>query len=86
MTSEPVEACPTCSEGWRPVGQPVCDACAARNGTVYRIEHDGFIGEVIGSYVTREGKSGVVLQQIGTRVVHVYGKQWLGPPSREPAS
>lgn len=36
------------------------------------IVHDGFIGDVIGSYVTREGKRGIVVQQDGTRVVHVY--------------
>lgn len=46
-------------------------------GKPYRIEHDGFEGDVIGSYVTREGKRGVVLQQHGTRVVHVYGEKWL---------
>ncbi|WP_404927115.1 hypothetical protein [Mesorhizobium sp. ORM16] len=44
---------------------------------VYHIEHDGFEGSVIGSYTTREGKRGVVLQQIGTKVVHVYGEKWL---------
>ena len=43
----------------------------------HRIEHDGFEGTVQGNYVTREGKRGVVLQQIGTRVVHVYGERWL---------
>ncbi len=41
------------------------------------IEHDGFIGDIIGHYVTREGKRGVVLQQIGTKVVHVYGEKWI---------
>lgn len=46
-------------------------------GRTYRIEHDGFVGEVIGHYRTREGKEGVVLQQAGTRVVHVYGRRWL---------
>lgn len=45
----------------------------------HKIEHDGFVGEVIGHYVTREGKKGVVLQQIGTKVVHVYGEKWLDP-------
>lgn len=45
---------------------------------VHQIEHDGFEGTVIGSYVTREGKRGVVLQQVGTKVVHVYGEKWLG--------
>lgn len=38
------------------------------------VEYDGFVGTVIGSYVTREGKRGVVVQQDGTRVVHVYGE------------
>ncbi len=42
-----------------------------------RIEHDGFEGDVIGHYQTREGKRGVVLQQHGTRVVHVYGEKWV---------
>lgn len=46
-------------------------------GTEAEIEHDGFKGDVIGYYVTREGKHGVVLQQVGTRVVHVYGEKWL---------
>lgn len=49
----------------------------AELGRYVVIEHDGFIGEVIGSYVTREGEKGVVLQQVGTLVVHVYGTQWL---------
>jgi len=43
----------------------------------YTIDHDGFTGNIIGSYVTREGKKGVVLQQIGTKVVHVYGDKWI---------
>lgn len=46
-------------------------------GTEYHIEHDDFIGVVIGEYKTLEGKKGVVLQQNGTRVVHVYGDKWL---------
>jgi len=45
----------------------------------YRIEHDGFEGVQIGSYVTLEGKEGLVLQQHGTRVVHVYGRKWATP-------
>lgn len=53
-------------------------------GTTYTIEHDGFSGTVIGSYTTREGKEGVVLQQVGTRVVHVYGRKWL-KPAQSPA-
>lgn len=46
-------------------------------GTTYRIDHDGFIGEVIGYYRRIDGKTGVVLQQLGTSVVHVYGEKWL---------
>lgn len=34
---------------------------------------------MIGSYVTREGKRGVVVQQDGTKVVHVYGEKWIVP-------
>lgn len=52
-------------------------------GAVFEIEHDGFVGEVIGRYVTHEGKRGAVLQQVGSRVVHVYGEKWLKP--RAPA-
>ena len=33
---------------------------------------DGFVGHGIGTYCTREGVNGIVLQQIGTRIVHVY--------------
>ncbi|RWO23304.1 hypothetical protein [Mesorhizobium sp.] len=47
------------------------------DSTIYRIEHDGFEGTRQGSYITREGKRGVVLQQVGTKVVHVYGEKWL---------
>jgi hypothetical protein len=46
---------------------------------IFRIDHDGFIGHVVGLYTTLEGKRGVVLQQLGTRVVHVYGEKWLKP-------
>lgn len=46
-------------------------------GDHFVIDHDGFAGTVIGDYVTKEGKAGVVLQQDGTRVVHVYGEKWL---------
>lgn len=46
-------------------------------GTHVRIDHDGFAGVVVGHYVTLEGKRGVVIQQHGTRVVHVYGERWL---------
>lgn len=41
--------------------------------TVYRCKYDDFEGTPIGEYLTREGKPGLVLQQVGTRVVHVYG-------------
>lgn len=46
-------------------------------GSNWLIEHDGFIGEVIGYYKTKEGKQGVVLQQQETKVVHVYALKWL---------
>lgn len=49
----------------------------AEIGRCYKIGHDGFVGTVIGYYTTREGKEGVVLQQVGTRVVHVYGRKWV---------
>ncbi len=45
--------------------------------TKYEIEHDAFVGVVIGNYRTHEGKRGAVLQQVGTRVVHVYGEKFL---------
>lgn len=48
-----------------------------RRGEEFFIKHDGFHGSVIGEYLTRDGKKGVVLQMIGTRVVHVYGEKWL---------
>lgn len=47
------------------------------SGQIYSIEHDGFKGTLVGTYYTREGKDGAVLQQIGTKVVHVYSRQWL---------
>lgn len=53
---------------------------------VHRIEHDGFEGVEIGSYTTLEGKQGVVLQQVGTRVVHVYGRKWLSGTSTDRTS
>ena len=46
-------------------------------GERYRIEHDGFQGTVIGHYKRLDGYEGVVMQQDGTKVVHVYGKKWL---------
>ena len=40
---------------------------------VYKIDFDGFEGTIVGSYTTREGREGVVLQQLGNKIVHVYG-------------
>jgi len=45
--------------------------------TRFRNKNDGFVGEVIGLYATLEGERGMVLQQIGTRVVHAYPIRWL---------
>lgn len=42
-------------------------------GRRVEVAYDGFVGTVVGTYVTREGKVGVVVQQEGTKVVHVYG-------------
>lgn len=55
---------------------------AARHplGTPYRIDHDGFEGEVIGYYQTRGGKPGIALQLENRKVVHVYGEKWLQSP------
>lgn len=50
---------------------------ASTPGGHVEIAHDGFAGHIIGRYETREGKRGVVVQQDGTRVVHVYGEKWL---------
>lgn len=41
------------------------------------VERDGFLGDIIGFYTTREGKKGVVLQQKDTKIVHVYQKRWI---------
>jgi len=57
-------------------------AKAAPTGHV-EIAHDGFAGDIIGHYTTREGKKGVVVQQDGTRVVHVYGEKWIATPETE---
>jgi len=43
---------------------------------IYRVIRDGFEGVQIGSYVTLEGREGIVLQQLGTKVVHVYHRKW----------
>lgn len=48
-------------------------------GSWWRSIHNGFIGEVIGWYVTREGKRGVVLQMADNRVVHVYNTKFMEP-------
>ena len=50
---------------------------------IFRIERDGFEGVQIGSYVTLEGEEGVVLQQLATRVVHVYRRKWLVDTGKE---
>lgn len=60
-----------------PTQQPRVDG--VREDGHVEIAHDGFAGDIIGSYVTREGKRGVVVQQDGTRVVHVYGEKWIKP-------
>jgi hypothetical protein len=44
---------------------------------------DGFVGSEVGSYTTREGADGVVLQQIGTGVVHIYRRSSV---ARKPAT
>lgn len=44
---------------------------------IYKVETDGFRGTVIGRYKTSEGREGVVLQQLGTKVVHVYPQHRL---------
>lgn len=56
-------------------------------GAVHKIDYDDFEGTVQGSYVTREGKPGVVLQQLGTRVCHLYGRNRLegSPPPTRPS-
>lgn len=48
-------------------------------GKPFRIEHDLFLGVVIGHYQRRDGKRGVVGQMMGTHIVHVYGEKWLKP-------
>lgn len=63
---------------------PAPAKAAPRSGGAWgrvAIAHDGFAGDIIGHYQTREGKRGVVVQQDGTRVVHVYGEKWLTPPA-----
>jgi hypothetical protein len=66
--------CPACSADVEPANAAGCGVyrCPVAPREVRRVEHDGFVGEVIGHYTTREGRQGVVLQQLGTKVVHVY--------------
>jgi hypothetical protein len=59
----------------KPASSPAVGDVAT--GLRAEIAHDGFTGDIIGRYVTREGKRGAVVQQDGTRVVHVYGEKWL---------
>lgn len=54
-----------------------------RLGEHHTIEHDGFAGTVIGHYTRLDGKRGVVMQQDGTNVVHVYGEKWLPAPAQQ---
>jgi len=56
---------------------PKVAATAESIGTRYRIDHDGFVGTVIGGYRRLDGKTGKVLQLDGTNIVHVYGDKWL---------
>ena len=47
------------------------------NKMIYENKNDGFIGVCIGEYKTLEGEKGKVLQQLNTKVVHVYRNKWL---------
>ena len=75
--------CTTCEGTARPTRQS--SFCVTtrkvnlRMPQLYLIERDGFVGVIIGEYVTLEGEQGVVLQQAGTKVVHVYRRKWLVP-------
>lgn len=46
-------------------------------GDLVFIEHDGFVGTIIGFYERNDGYCGVVVQQLDTKVVHVYGLKYL---------
>jgi hypothetical protein len=75
------------------IGGETCDAIAATlrslkagsgdDSKIYSVEYDGFVGTMQGSYVTREGREGAVLQQVGTKVVHVYGRNRIKTEGRE---
>jgi hypothetical protein len=75
------------------IGGETCDAIAATlrslkagsgdDSKIYSVEYDGFVGTMQGSYVTREGREGAVLQQVGTKVVHVYGRNRIKIEGRE---
>lgn len=67
--SNPKAPCPDCGgQGWH--SSPAL-------GMRYRIEFDGFVGTVIGSYRRLDGEEGVVMQQDGSKIVHVYRRKWL---------
>jgi hypothetical protein len=57
--------------------QPFTETPSPKLGDLYAIEHDGFVGTVIGFYQRSDGYKGVVMQQAGTKIVHVYGLKWL---------
>jgi hypothetical protein len=59
--------------------RPAAEVTGPQRGDRFLIDHDGFVGTVIGEYQRLDGKRGVVLQQDGTTVVHVYGEKWLKP-------
>lgn len=46
---------------------------------LYESRYDGFVGRRIGEYCTLEGNEGLVLQQVGNKVVHVYQMKHLIP-------
>lgn len=52
-------------------------------GYHFKILHDGFEGTVIGHYCRLDGYYGVVGQQAGTNIVHVYGARFLKPTGVE---
>ena len=47
-------------------------------GTNAHVAYDGMHGTVVGWYVTREGKPGLVIQQDATGIVHVYRESRVG--------